>query len=183
LFKRAEDPTISEVIKPSDARFRGKDVRLIDENNNQVGIVSFKDAFERSEEVGMDLVLIADQVEPAVVRIMNYGKFLYQKKKHDREQRRKQATHKNKEIKFRANIDPHDFQLKCKHIVEFLEKGHRVKVSLFFRGREMAHREVGLELLQKVAEELGEVAQVDQRPQLSGRTCTMLVSPSKGKKS
>ena len=127
----------------------------------------------------MDLVLIADQVDPCVIRIMNFGKFIFAKKKHDKEQRRKQVTHKNKEIKFRANIDSHDYQIKCNRILDFLKKGHRVKVSLFFRGREMAHRELGVELLEKVATFLGDAAQVDQKPIISGRVVTMLVSPGK----
>jgi translation initiation factor IF-3 len=176
-----EEATISQVIKADDPKFVGSQVRLIDQDSNQVGIVPWSEAVERAQEVKMDLVLIADQVDPCDIRIMNFGKFLYEKKKHEREQRRKQSTHKNKEIKFRANIDPHDYKFKCNHILEFLRKGHRVKVSLFFRGREMAHREVGLELLEKVAVDLGDAAQIDQKPLISGRVVTMLVSPGKTK--
>ena len=108
---------------------------------------------------------------------MNYGKYQYEKSKREKEQKRKQSTHKIKEVKFHANIDKHDYEIKINHIVEFLEKGYKVKVSLFFRGREMAHREIGLELVEGIADKLKDKATVTSRPRLQGRMVSMQLSP------
>ncbi len=153
-------------------------MRLIDAENNQLGIVPLDKALAVAEQAGYDLVVVADNADPAVCRLMNYGKFAYEKKRREREQKRKQATQKNKEVKFHANIDPHDYEIKCKHILDFLEKGYRVKVSLFFRGREMAHREIGMELLDKIIEETKEVATVESRPRMQGRILSMNLTPN-----
>ena len=110
---------------------------------------------------------------------MNYGKHQYEKKRQLRDQRKKHHVHRNKEIKFHVNIDPHDYNFKVAHIKQFLEKGHRVKVSLFYRGRENAHREKGMELMKKVIEDIGESAHVENPPRMQGRNLAMLLSPAK----
>lgn len=156
---------------------RGKEVRLIGPNNDQLGIVTIEEALKQAAAEGLDLVLVADNATPAVCRIMNFGKHIYEQNKREREHKKKQVTHKNKEVKFRANIDPHDYSIKVTHILEFLEKGNRVKVSLQFRGREMAHREIGMELMQKVIVDCAGKALVDLPPRMQGRTITMQLSP------
>lgn len=173
-----EDHAISRVVKAGDRTLEGKTVRLVDPDNQQLGIVPVEKALAVAEETGYDLVVVADKASPPVCRLMNYGKYLYEKNKREREQKRKQQTQKNKEIKFHANIDDHDFEIKLKHILEFLEKGYRVKVSLFYRGREMAHREIGMELMQRIIEEVGEKGQVDSRPRMQGRTVSMQLTPN-----
>ena len=126
----------------------------------------------------MDLVCVAEKADPPVCRIMNYGKFMYEQNKKLKEQKKKQQTQKTKEIKFHVNIDPHDFEIKLKHIIEFLEKGYKVKVSLFLRGRENAHRDLGLERLKQVVEEVGDLAQVDSQPRYVGRSASAMLSPA-----
>jgi translation initiation factor IF-3 len=123
-------------------------------------------------------VEIASKADPPVCRLMDYGKFQYQESKRQREARKKQHQHKVKEIKFHPNIDKHDYQTKLNHLIAFLEKGDKVKVSMFFRGREMAHAELGMELMQRVLEDVKEVATVDAPPRRSGRVISMMLSPA-----
>lgn len=153
---------------------------MIDADNTQLGIVSFSEAIERAREAGKDLVLVAPNSNPVVCRIMNFGKFIYQKNKQIRDQRKKQVVRKLKEVKFHANIDEHDYQVKLNHIIEFLKKGNRVKVSLFFRGREMIHRDSGRALLERVIEAIGEYGTVDAPPRLAGRNMSMQLAPVSG---
>ena len=169
---------ISKVIQPNDPDWAGKKVLLIGSDNEKLGQVSIEDAFERAYEEGLDLVAVADQANPPVCRIMDQGKFLYEKKKKLKEQRKKNQSHtKTKEIKFHVNTEKHDYDVKLNHIIAFLKKGYKVKVSLFFRGREMQHTELGLELVQKVLEDLEEYAVVDSAPNKSGRMISAMVSP------
>ena len=131
----------------------------------------------KAEEAALDLVEVASKADPPVCRIMDYGKFQYQESKRQREARKKQHHHKVKEIKFHPNIDTHDYGTKLQHVIAFLEKGDKVKVSMFFRGREMAHAELGMELMNRVLKDVGEVASVDAPPRRSGRVITMMLSP------
>ncbi len=160
---------------------RGKNIRLIDENNEQLGIVPIQEGFNRAKEAGLDLVAVAEKANPMVCRLMDYGKFRYEEKRKRKEQRKKQHVQKNKEIKFHVNTEKHDFDLKVKHILEFLEKGYKVRLSLFFRGREMAHRNLGMEKMKEVLEIIGDRAHVDSPPKMSGRMVSAQLSPpSKG---
>ena len=151
---------------------------MLSAENEQLGLVKFEEALEKARALGLDLVEIASKVDPPVCRIMDYGKYQYQESKRQREARKKQHQHKVKEIKFHPNIDQHDYQTKINHLVAFLEKGDKVKVSMFFRGREMAHAELGMELMQRVLENMKEVATVDAPPRRSGRVISMMLSPA-----
>ncbi len=141
--------------------------------------MSVDDALKLAKEKELDLVAVSEQSDPPVCRIMNFGKFVFEKKKRFREQHKKQrqASHKNKEIKFHANIDVHDYSIKMKHIRAFLEKGYKVKVSLFFRGREMRNKQKGMELMERIADEIQEIGTLDSRPRLVGRNIGMYLAP------
>ncbi len=132
---------------------------------------------QRAQGAGLDLVEVAGKSEPPVCRIMDYGKFQYQQSKRQREAKKKQHLQKLKEVKFHPNIDPHDYQIKLNRIIAFVEKGFRVKVSMYFRGREMAHTDIGMHLMQQVAEDTAEVANTDVRPRRSGRMLLLMLSP------
>jgi translation initiation factor IF-3 len=165
-----EERPISRIVKANDPALRGGKVRLIDADNNQLGLLGVREALLKAEEEGMDLVLVADKAEPPVCRLMNFGKYIYEKNKRERDQKRKQQQHKVKEVKFHANIDPHDYEIKRDHIIAFLEKSHRVKVSLVMRGREMAHKELGLTLMRRLVEELREHATAHPQGLMSQRS-------------
>ncbi|WP_074929494.1 translation initiation factor IF-3 [Nitrosomonas eutropha] len=154
-------------------------VRLIGVNGEQVGIVPIVEAKELAEEAGVDIVEIAPSAEPPVCRLMDYGKYLYQesKKKHDAKLRQKQIQ--VKEIKLRPNTDEGDYGIKLRNLINFLNEGDKVKVTLRFRGREMAHQEFGIRLLERVREELEEHAVVEQFPRLEGRQMVMVLAPRK----
>ncbi|MCJ8330480.1 MAG: translation initiation factor IF-3 [Lentisphaeria bacterium] len=153
---------------------QGKKVRLV---GTEEEIITYEEASNRAYEEGLDLVMVAEKSDPPVVRLMNYGKFLYEKNKKLKEQRKKSSQQKNKEVKFRVNIDQHDYEIKVKHIIEFLEKGYKVKVSLFLRGRENAHRELGLERLKQVIEDVAHLATVDSPPRYMGRNASAQLTP------
>lgn len=153
------------------------EVRLIDETGENVGVVSTKDAIERALNAGLDLVEISPGAEPPVCKILDYGRFKYeaQKKRHDA--RKKQKVIEVKEIKMRPNIDSHDYDVKMRAVQRFLAEGDKVKVTMRFRGREMVHQNLGLIVLQRVRDELEEVAKVEQFPKLEGRQMTMVMAP------
>lgn len=152
---------------------------MIGVNGEQVGVVQISEARELAEEEGVDLVEIAPSAQPPVCRLMDYGKYLYQesKKKHDAKLRQKQIQ--VKEIKFRPNTDEGDYNIKLRSLVNFLEDGDKVKITLRFRGREMAHQEFGVRLLERVRDDLEEHAIVEQFPRLEGRQMVMVLSPKK----
>ena len=152
-------------------------VRLIDEQGIQVGIVPTEDARLRAVDVGLDLVEVSPNAEPPVCKIIDYGKLKYEKQKKKNEARKKQKTIDVKEIKMRPNIDTHDYDVKMRAINKFLDEGDKVKVTLRFRGRELAHQELGLKLLEKVRDALDEQAKVEQFPKLEGRQITMVMAP------
>ena len=134
-------------------------------------------ALERATEYGMDLVEVSPKAEPPVCRIMEYGKFKYEKSKRDHLAKKKQTVIQVKEIKFRPKTDEHDYQFKVNHIRRFLEGNNKVKVVIFFRGREIVHKDRGLAILARVREELVDVGQADNQPKLEGRTMVMMMSP------
>lgn len=156
-------------------------VRLIDADGEQRGIVSIEEALGIAEEQGLDLVEVAGEASPPVCRIMNFSKFRYDQQKKQQEAKKKQKQIQVKEIKFRPGTDIGDYKVKLRNLVRFLEDGNKAKVTLRFRGREMAHQELGLELLQRVEADLADLGQVEQRPKMEGRQMTMIIAPSKQK--
>ncbi len=152
-------------------------VRLIDEQGENVGIVATDEAIERAEDAGMDLVEISPGADPPVCKILDYGRFKYQDQKKKNEARKKQKTIDIKEIKMRPNIDTHDYDVKMRSINRFIADGDKVKVTMRFRGREMVHQELGLKILDRVRDQLDEVAKVEQFPKMEGRQMIMVVAP------
>lgn len=154
-----------------------REVQLIDQDGQNKGTVSFFDALAMAEEAGFDLVEIAPNSEPPVCKILDYGKHRFNEQKKAAEARKKQKTVDIKELKLRPGIDKHDYEVKMKAAQRFFEEGDKVKFTLRFRGREMAHQEIGMKLLQKVREETAEYAKVESEPSLEGRQMTMVLSP------
>jgi len=152
-------------------------VRLIDEQGENVGIVATDEAIERAENAGMDLVEISPGADPPVCKILDYGRFKYQDQKKKNEARKKQKTIDIKEIKMRPNIDTHDYDVKMRSINRFIADGDKVKVTMRFRGREMVHQDLGLKVLDRVRDQLDEIAKVEQFPKMEGRQMIMVVAP------
>lgn len=150
---------------------------MTDSNGEQLGIVSLKEAIQKAEDADLDLVEIAPQAKPPVCRIMDYGKFLFEEGKKKAEARKKQKQIQVKEVKFRPGTEEGDYQVKLRNLIRFLESGNKTKVSLRFRGREMAHQDLGLKLLERVAADLDEISSVEQRPKKEGRQMIMVLSP------
>ncbi len=151
----------------------------MDANGEQAGIMPLEDALRRAESQDLDLVEVAAVADPPVCRIMDFGKYQYLQKKKAQESRKKQTAVVVKEVKIRSRTDSHDIDFKVGHIRRFLEKGHRVKVSVFFRGREITHLDLGHGMLQRVFEDIKDLAQIDMKARLDGRHLAMLVSPKK----
>lgn len=154
-------------------------MRLIGEDGENIGVVSISEALEIAERAGVDLVEISPTADPPVCRVMDFGKFLFEKKKQQSVAKRKQKQVQIKEIKFRPGTDDGDYQIKVRSLQRFLEEGDKTKVTMRFRGREHAHRELGLELLQKVEQDLVEFAQVEAKPIMEGRQMIMVLAPKK----
>ncbi len=154
---------------------------MIDDENNQMGVVTNKQAQELAEEKGLDLVCIAPTAKPPVCKIMDYSKYRYDQIKRAKESKKNQRTMTMKEIRLTPNIDTHDLQVKAKRAAEFLNSGDKVKVSVRFRGREMGHTELGKVVLDDFLEIVGEIATVDRNAKLEGRNMTMFLSPKKDK--
>lgn len=144
-----------------------------------VGIVSIEDALSRAQVAGLDLVEISPNADPPVCKILDYGKLKYQEQKKKSEARKKQKTIEVKEIKMRPNIDTHDYGVKMKAIHKFIGEGDKVKVTIRFRGREMSHQELGMQLLDRVREETSEEAKVEHEPTMEGRQMIMVLAPAK----
>ena len=152
-------------------------VQLIDENGDNKGPTPTAEALEMAFAVGLDLVEIAPNSSPPVCKIMDHGKYKYQAQKKAAEARKKQKTVEVKEIKMRPNIDTHDYEVKMRSVMRFFEEGDKVKLTMRFRGREMAHQELGLEVLNKVRAEVAEIAKVEAEPKLEGRQMIMVLAP------
>lgn len=157
------------------------EVRLIDEEGNQVGVLSIRAALEAAEEAKLDLVEIQPNAEPPVCRLMDYGRFVFDQKKQKQAAKKKQKQVQIKEIKFRPGTEEGDYKVKLKNLVRFLEDGDKAKVTMRFRGREHAHRELGLELLRRVEADLAEWGAVEQQPIMEGRQMVMVLGPKKKK--
>ena len=159
-------------------QIRVREVRLIDEEGNQKGIVQTRDALDMAKEAGVDLVEVAPQSKPPVCKILNYGKYKFELDKKNREQKKKQKLVKLKEVRMQPKIEKHDLAFKTKHVQEFLDEGNKVKVTIRFRGREMAHTELGRVVLDKLIELLEEGSfSIDNPPRMEGRFMSMLLSP------
>ncbi len=156
---------------------RSPRVLLIDQNGETQGVMPTSAALEAAEEAGMDLVEIVATADPPVAKILDYGKFRFQEQKKKAEQRKRQKVVELKEIKLRPNIDTHDYEVKTKAMTRFFEEGDKVKVTLRFRGREMAHPELGMKLLNKVQADFDEVAKVEFAPKMEGRQMIMIRAP------
>lgn len=152
-------------------------MRLIDAEGENRGVVSIREAMRLAEEAGLDLCEISPTAEPPVAKILDYGKYKYEAQKKAAEARKKQKVIEIKEIKLRPSIDTHDYDVKMKAMNRFLDEGDKVKVTLRFRGREMAHQELGMKLLDRVREDVAEKAKVEQLPKMEGRQMTMVISP------
>jgi translation initiation factor IF-3 len=157
-------------------------VRLTGADGEAVGVVTIAEAMEAANEAGMDLVEISPNAEPPVCRVMDYGKFLFEKSKAAKEQKKKQKQIQIKEVKFRPGTDIGDYQVKLRNLTRFLEDGNKVKVTIRFRGREMAHQELGIEMLKRIEQDLEELGTVQQYPKMEGRQLTMVIAPRSKKK-
>ncbi|MDF0599003.1 translation initiation factor IF-3 [Psychromarinibacter halotolerans] len=153
-------------------------MRLIGAEGENVGVVTPQKGMALAEAAGLDLVEISPNATPPVCKIMDFGKFKYEQQKRESEARKKQKTIEVKEVKFRPNTDTHDYDVKMKNVFRFLEGGDKVKVTLRFRGREMAHQNLGRELLERVAEDVKELGKVENMPKMEGRQMVMMIGPT-----
>jgi translation initiation factor IF-3 len=165
-----DGPRINEDI-------RVREVHLIDKDGANLGTVLIADALAKAQEAGLDLVEISPNATPPIVKILDVGKYKYQEQKKQAEARKKQKVVEVKEIKFRPMIDDHDYQVKMRSMERFFEEGDKVKITLRFRGREMAHQELGTRLLNRVKEDTGKIAKVESEPRVEGRQMVMVLAP------
>ncbi|MCI5085656.1 MAG: translation initiation factor IF-3 [Rhodovulum sp.] len=152
-------------------------MRLIGAEGENIGLVTPERGMELAEQAGLDLVEISPNATPPVCKIMDFGKFKYEQQKRESEARKKQKIIEVKEVKFRPNTDTHDYEVKMRNVYKFLEKGDKVKVTLRFRGREMAHQNLGRELLERVAEDVKEMGKIENMPKMEGRQMIMMIGP------
>jgi len=152
-------------------------VRLVDERGEMIGVVTRNEALQRATDAGLDLVEVAANADPPVVKILDFGKFKYEEQKRKNEARKKQKVIEVKEIKLRPGIDDHDYDVKMRSMLKFIEEGDKVKVTMRFRGRELAHQEIGMDVLMRVRDDLDKVAKIEQHPRMEGRQMTMVLSP------
>jgi len=165
-----DGPRVNEEI-------RVPQVRLIDQDGEMLGVMSARDALMRAYEAGLDLLEISPNAVPPVAKILDYGKYKYEQQKKANEARKKQKTVEIKEIKVRPNIDDHDYDVKMRAMKSFIGEGDKVKVTLRFRGREMAHQDLGIKVLERIRQELGETIKVEQMPRLENRQMSMVLAP------
>ncbi len=163
-------------------QIRDREVRVIDDEGNQLGIMSSKEAQQIAKEKNLDLVKISPNAKPPVCKIIDYGKFRYEQAKKDKENKKKQTIVSIKEVRMSPNIEEHDINVKLKNGRKFLEKGDKLKISVRFRGREMAHTSIGREMLLRFAEELSDISDIEKRPKMEGRSMTMFLVPKKENK-
>ncbi|WP_425411839.1 translation initiation factor IF-3 [Leisingera aquimarina] len=168
--QRDTGPRVNEKIRASE-------IRLIGADGDNAGVVTPARAMEMAAEAGLDLVEISPNANPPVCKIMDFGKFKYEQQKRESEARKKQKIIEVKEVKFRPNTDTHDYDVKMRNVYKFLENGDKVKVTLRFRGREMAHQNLGRELLERVAEDIKELGKVENMPKMEGRQMIMMIGP------
>ncbi len=173
--------TISKDMNVNE-KIRAREVRLIDSNGDQLGVKTRQEALEIAQTRNLDLVLVAPNAKPPVCRIMDYGKYRYEQQKKEKEARKKQKIINIKEVRFTPGIGDHDFETKVKNAKKFLEKGDKLKASVRFRGRAITHKELGQEVLTRLAEELKDVATIESKPKMEGRNMFMMLAPISEKK-
>jgi len=176
---RQQRSATTEKQNRTNRQIRAPQVRVIDAEGEQAGIMTSQQALDLAQESGLDLVEISPNADPPVCRIMDYGKFRYEASKKKSEAKKKQVRTTVKEVKFRPGTDVGDYAVKLRNLERFLEEGNKAKVTLRFRGREMAHRELGLEMLKRVEADLEEIAVVEQTPKMEGRQMVMVIAPKK----
>jgi translation initiation factor IF-3 len=159
-------------------KISSKTIRLVDENGDMVGIVNLDEGLQRALKAGLDLVEVSSNADPPVCKILDFWKFKYQQRKKKSESRKKQKITTVKEIKVRPSIEENDYQVKLRRMCKFLEEKDKVKVTLRFRGREMAHKELGLKVLRRIQEDLKELSKVEYEPKLEGRQIIMILAPA-----
>ncbi len=158
-------------------RIRAEEIRLIGADGENIGVISPARALEMAEEAGLDLVEISPNATPPVCKIMDFGKYKYEQQKREAEARKKQKTIEVKEVKFRPGTDTHDYEVKMRNVLKFLEGGDKVKITLRFRGREMAHQNLGRDLLERIAGDVEGVGRVENMPKMEGRQMIMIIGP------
>jgi len=179
FFQQGDGAIATEKANRINGEIRVPELRLIGVNGEQLGIVKLAQALQLSEEHDVDLVEIAPNAAPPVCRLMDYGKFKYQEQKRQAEARAKQKVIQVKEVKFRPGTDEGDYQVKLRNLRRFIDEGDKAKVTLRFRGREMAHQELGMRMLERVKADLGETVQVEAMPKMEGRQMVMVLAPSR----
>lgn len=160
---------------------RARELRVIDSEGEQLGVLSKDEALSKAEQVELDLVLVSPNAKPPVARIMDYGKYRYEQQRKEREQRQNQKQVSLKEVRLSPTIEKNDFETKLRQARKFLEKGDKVKASIRFRGRAITHKEIGREVLERFAEELKDIAEVEQRPKMEGRSMSLQMAPTADK--
>jgi len=160
-------------------RIFAKQMRLIGPEGEQIGVVSREEAFRRAREAELDLVEVAPGIEPPVCRVMDFAKFRYDQEKKEREARKHQKGAQLKEVRFRPHIEEHDYQVKFKQVKAFLEKGHKVRLRLMFRGREMEHQEIGMKIIDRIVKEVEGTGKIDKPAQMLGRMFLLVLTPAK----
>lgn len=162
-------------------KIRAREVRLIGADGGQLGIKPLREALRLAQEANLDLVNVAPNAKPPVCRIMNYGKYRYEQSKREKEARKKQKVINIKEVRLSSTIEEHDFQTKLRNVKKFLSKGDKVKCSIRFRGREITHRDIGRDILNRLADEVKDEAQIERRPKMEGRSMIMIIAPISSK--
>lgn len=165
---------------PVNQQIRAREVRVIDEEGNQLGVMPLEEALRLARQASLDLVEIVPNADPPVCKIIDYGRYLYQLSKKAHEQRKHQKSHQVKEVKFRPATAEHDYQVRKNQIIRFLESGYKVKAMIFHRGREMVHQDVGRAKMERLLQDVGEVAQVEIAPHMEGNVLIALLAPKKG---
>jgi translation initiation factor IF-3 len=177
LFHREASISTSRPARVNE-RIRVPEVRLIDEEGEHVGVIRTREALDMARERGFDLVEVQPNAAPPVCRLMDYGKYRYEESRRERESRRRQRTAALKEVRLRPKIDDHDLDTKARQARKFLKSGSKVKLSVLFRGREIAHQDIGRTLLSRVSDQLSDLSTIDQQPHMEGRSMVMLLSPT-----
>lgn len=177
-----EQSSSSGIKQKINEQISAKELRIIDEDGKMLGVMTKQQALRMAEERELDLVEIAPQANPPVAKIIDFGKFLYEQQKREKQQRKQQAQQQLKEIRFKWRTDTHDFNFKTRHAREFILEGNKVKASVMFRGREITHQEVGEELLNRFVAALEDIAKVDQQVRSEGKNLSVVLTPDKTKK-
>jgi len=178
-FQQCPEASIDKRFIRTNDRIRVREVRVIDDEGNQLGIMTPFDAIKKAKEKNLDLVEVSPSAVPPVCRIMDFGKYIYQTEKREREAKKNQKVIVVKEVKFRINVDDHDYQTKKNHVLRFLDDGDKVKATIFFRGREMTRTNLGREILERLIKDIGDKGIVEFRPRQEGNTLHAILAPKK----